>query len=166
MMGKMAAANAIAITGMLLLAAAPRAEFSTSSPGGGGSDDDKLLLVAPKCPKYQTNCSSPCPCAPKHPLGNNCTPYCDPRSAHDNAWSPAKPNVLLLGDSIAAVGTGYFPDVRALLGPNATVSNPRPYPQGGDFCGSSWGVASASGGCLGLALGGKKWDVIHWNWGA
>jgi hypothetical protein len=26
-------------------------------------------------------------------------------------------------------------------------------------------VASAKGGCLTLALGGKRWDVIHFNWG-
>ena len=121
--------------------------------------------TGPACPPHQTNCSSPCPCAPRNPPGGNCTPFCDPRSASDNAWTPGKPNVLLLGDSIAAAGTGYFLDVRSLLAPVATVSNPRACPQGGDFCGSSFGVASARGGCLDLAISGKKWDVIHLNWG-
>eukprot|EP01048_Picozoa_sp_COSAG05_P018605 COSAG05_NODE_2749_length_2690_cov_2.077962_2_plen_391_part_00 len=117
------------------------------------------------CPPNQKNCSSPCPCAPKYPPGGNCTPFCDPRSASDNAWSAVQPNVLLIGDSIAAAGTGYFPDVRTMLAPAATVSNPRAYPQGGDFCGSSFGVASPRGGCLDLAISGKQWDVIHLNWG-
>jgi hypothetical protein len=70
--------------------------------------------------------------------------------------------VLLLGDSIEAHGTGYSDDVRAALQPKlAAVASPRMYPQGGDFCGTSFGVV----GCLSHFTGGELWDVIHFNWG-
>lgn len=52
-------------------------------------------------------------------------------------------NVLLLGDSIAATGTGYYDNVYNKLEANvATVSNPRMYPQGGGYCGTSFGVVA------------------------
>ena len=59
--------------------------------------------------------------------------------------SPApRRQVLLLGDSIAATGTGYFDDVQRTLqaAGRATVTNPRMYPQGSGFCGTSFGLVS------------------------
>ena len=119
--------------------------------------------VAATRPPPSSNCSSAVGCAPDPPPRGNCTPYCDTMAGDTHGvpsgWSPTKPNVLLLGDSIAATGTGYLDDVRAALQPAVVVENPRMYPQGGGYCGTSFGVVA----CLELFTGPQQqpWDVIH-----
>ena len=139
----------------LLLAAATRAhEHITKSPSKNCSD---AKGCAPNPPPHLCNST----------WGSCCTPYCDPMAEDTHGvpsgWSSTKPNVLLLGDSIAATGSGYLDDVRAILEPGVVVDNPRMYPQGGGYCGSSFGVI----GCLNLFTGPPQqlWDVIHFNWG-
>jgi lysophospholipase L1-like esterase len=78
-------------------------------------------------------------------------------------WSfkpdPGLPNVLILGDSISI---GYTLQVRALLAGKANVF--RPMSAGGrqpaNCSGTTAGVKSIDGW-----LAGRKWDVIHFNWG-
>ena len=62
-----------------------------------------------------------------------------------------------------STGSGYLDNVRAILEPGVVVDNPRMYPQGGGYCGSSFGVI----GCLDLFTGPPQqlWNVIHFNWG-
>jgi acyl-CoA thioesterase-1 len=65
---------------------------------------------------------------------------------------PALPRVLIIGDSISI---GYTPAVRAALKGKANVHR---------------NAGNAESTVTGLAkldewLGGKKWDVIHFNWG-
>ncbi|KAJ1448416.1 hypothetical protein M885DRAFT_539246 [Pelagophyceae sp. CCMP2097] len=80
--------------------------------------------------------------------------------------STTLPNVLLVGDSISANGTGYLAHVQSQLEGLAHV-----LPCGGvadngalenkGLCGTSFGVDECAGDWL---LNGK-WDVIHLNWG-
>jgi acyl-CoA thioesterase-1 len=72
---------------------------------------------------------------------------------------PALPNVLILGDSISV---GYTRDVRARLAGRANVFRPMA-PNGA-------APENCQGTTLGLQkidtwLAGRKWDVIHFNWG-
>lgn len=72
---------------------------------------------------------------------------------------PALPNVLILGDSISV---GYTRDVRAQLAGRANVFRPMA-PDGA-------APENCQGTTLGLQkidiwLAGRKWDVIHSNWG-
>ena len=72
---------------------------------------------------------------------------------------PALPNVLILGDSISV---GYTRDVRARLAGRANVF--RPMTADGNA------PENCQGTTLGLQkidtwLAGRKWDVIHFNWG-
>ena len=79
------------------------------------------------------------------------------------AWAftpdPALPNVLLLGDSISI---GYTLAVRELLAGRANVFRPAAadgtVPENCE--GTIAGVAR-----IDAWLGGRKWDVIHFNWG-
>ena len=78
-------------------------------------------------------------------------------------WSftpdPALPNVLILGDSISI---GYTLEVRKLLEGKANVF--RPLNTRGDAAqncsGTTYGVTE-----IDRWLAGRKWDVIHFNWG-
>ncbi len=72
---------------------------------------------------------------------------------------PALPNVLILGDSISV---GYTRDVRTRLAGRANVF--RPMTANGN------GPENCQGTTLGLQkidtwLEGRKWNVIHFNWG-
>jgi hypothetical protein len=72
---------------------------------------------------------------------------------------PALPNVLILGDSISV---GYTRDVRTRLAGRANVFRPMA-PNGA-------APENCQGTTLGLQkidtwLAGRKWDVIHFNWG-
>ena len=66
----------------------------------------------------------------------------------------AKPQVLLIGDSISI---GYTKGVKALLGQEAVVSRVR-----GNAGNTARGLARLEGW---LAAKPGKWDVIHFNWG-
>lgn len=78
-------------------------------------------------------------------------------------WSftpdPALPNVLILGDSISI---GYTLQVRKILEGKANVF--RPLNARGDApqncSGTTFGVGEVD-----RWIAGKKWDVIHFNWG-
>jgi arylsulfatase A-like enzyme len=87
------------------------------------------------------------------------TPKADVRGDWAMTPDPALPNVLILGDSISI---GYTRDVRRLLDGHANVF--RPMAPGGRQ------PANCGDTTIGLAnldawLGGRKWDVIHFNWG-
>lgn len=83
------------------------------------------------------------------------------------------PNVLLVGDSISGIGTGYLTNVQAMLGPsnssvtgggavgNAAVQSGPGY--GKNWCGTSFGLLDCSREWV--AAGHVGWDVIHFNWG-
>ena len=95
----------------------------------------------------------------------------------DLPMSNSLPNVMLMSDSIGALGSGYFSNVRALLGPsasavtgagavgNAVVHHTGSY--GTAICGSSFGNASCVDTWMARSLlnGSKGFDVIHFNWG-
>ena len=72
---------------------------------------------------------------------------------------PALPNVLILGDSISI---GYTLDVRSLLEGRANVFRPMSVDgKSAENCaGTTKGVQS-----IDRWLGGRKWDVIHFNFG-
>ncbi|VGO19410.1 SGNH/GDSL hydrolase family protein [Pontiella sulfatireligans] len=65
---------------------------------------------------------------------------------------PERPNVLLIGDSISI---GYTVEVRKRLKGKADVYR---IPTNGKF--AAYGLDN-----LDLWLGGRSWDVIHYNWG-
>ena len=103
---------------------------------------------------------------------------CDAASGcSDLAMSKTLPNVMLMSDSIGANGSGYFTNVRALLGPsessvtgagsvaNAVVHHTGSY--GNKICGSSFGNAACVDTWMArsLADGNHGFDVIHFNWG-
>lgn len=72
---------------------------------------------------------------------------------------PGLPNVLLLGDSISI---GYTLSVRKLLAGKANVFRP--------VTADGQGPVNCSGTTAGVKgiddwLAGRKWDVIHFNWG-
>ncbi len=72
---------------------------------------------------------------------------------------PLLPNVLILGDSISIA---YTRDVRALMKDTANVYRP--------MSANQKNPANCGDTTIGLAnidawLAGKKWDVIHFNWG-
>lgn len=72
--------------------------------------------------------------------------------AHGFSGEPARPKVLLLGDSISK---GYAPFVQVLLASDAVVSWPR------ENCHATVdGLAN-----LDRWLGHERWDVIHFNFG-
>ncbi len=72
---------------------------------------------------------------------------------------PALPNVLILGDSISI---GYTLPARKLLAGKANVFRPMAANDKGpaNCGGTTQGVKSIDGW-----LAGRKWDVIHFNWG-
>ena len=72
---------------------------------------------------------------------------------------PALPNVLILGDSISI---GYTLAVRALLKGKANIFRPvTPNGKGAENCaGTTLGVKAVE-----RWLAGRKWDVIHFNFG-
>ena len=86
-------------------------------------------------------------------------------------WSDTLPNLLVVGDSISAPGTGYIETLNATLGGLAhTVHSGTVADNGrrlGDvghkgYCGTSFGVLE----CVDVWLGGgSKWDAISFNWG-
>lgn len=91
---------------------------------------------------------------------NPAAPYTPPADTRGN-WAftpnPGLPNVLLLGDSISI---GYTRLVREKLAGRANVFRPM-RGESPDNCGDT---------AIGLAridtwLAGRKWDVIHFNWG-
>ena len=97
----------------------------------------------------------------------NCSQYC---TGPPTSLNTSVPNVLLLSDSIGAHATGYYDNVRALLGPgdaelgggalgNAQVQHTGAYGRG--ICGTSFGVVA----CADMWLGAGNWSVIHFNWG-
>ena len=83
-----------------------------------------------------------------------------------------------MSDSIGANGSGYFSNVRALLGSsqsavtgagevaNAVVHHTGSY--GSKICGSSFGNAACVDTWMARSLlnGSRGFDVIHFNWGA
>jgi hypothetical protein len=83
------------------------------------------------------------------------------------------PNVLLVGDSISGVGTGYLTNVQDMLGPSASTSRGggplgNAFVQSGpsygkNFCGTSYGVVECTKIWADHPY--KGWDVIHFNWG-
>ena len=89
-------------------------------------------------------------------------PYTPPRDMK-GSWAfqpdPALPDVLILGDSISIA---YTLPVRELLQGKANVFRPmRPGGKGPDNCGdTTMGLAN-----LDRWLAGRKWSVIHFNWG-
>eukprot|EP01051_Picozoa_sp_SAG22_P005289 SAG22_NODE_309_length_12657_cov_34.643733_4_plen_277_part_00 len=105
--------------------------------------------------------------------GNNCSLSCecDAASGCGQPLSTVVPNVMLLSDSIGANGSGYFTNVKALLGANgdpvtgagavanAVVHHTGSY--GAKLCGTSFGSAA----CISTWFGGNKYNVIHFNWG-
>lgn len=57
----------------------------------------------------------------QHSDGNNCSSSCSCNVADGCFAGPLNtsiPNVMLLSDSIGATGSGYFTNVKALLGPS------------------------------------------------
>ena len=111
---------------------------------------------------------------------NNCTAQCKCEATSgcsDLPMSQTLPNVLLMSDSIGANGSGYFTNVRALLGPSATavmgagavgnavVHHTGSYGRG--ICGSSFGNVACVDTWMARSLqnGSKGFDVIHFNWG-
>ena len=88
-------------------------------------------------------------------------------------WSDTRPNLLVVGDSISAVGTGYVEDLTSVLGGLAHVvhagtvaDNGRRLGNEPDLghkgpCGTSFGVLE----CVDTWLGPRKWDAISFNWG-
>ena len=125
----------------------------------------------PNCTQKHQNSSAAAKC--------NCTLYCDhvggvPNTTLAGFRSTTRPNVLLVGDSLSAPVSGYFPSVlQYLSGGNnldlglvsgnrsyadletnaanvhAAVSWARPYPQGSGQCGSSFGIVACSSFWLG-----------------
>ncbi|HSP43636.1 MAG TPA: SGNH/GDSL hydrolase family protein [Luteolibacter sp.] len=87
------------------------------------------------------------------------TPPADTRGPWAIVPDPALPDVLILGDSISIA---YTRPVRKLLEGKANVFRPmRPDGRGPDNCGDT---------TIGLAkidtwLGGREWELIHFNWG-
>lgn len=87
------------------------------------------------------------------------TPASDQRGSWDAEIDPDLPMVLILGDSISIA---YTRPVRQRLEGEANILRPmRPDGRGPDNCGDT---------TIGLAnieryLGGREWDVIHFNWG-
>lgn len=74
--------------------------------------------------------------------------------------SPAKPRVLLLGDSISM---GYTPVVQKMLEGEMTVLRPMNRAGRMENCsGTTFGVANID---RWLEIDGGKWDVVHFNWG-
>lgn len=80
------------------------------------------------------------------------------------------PNVLLLSDSIGDTGSGYFLNVKAMVGAGSAVdaggATGNGYVQhtgayGKGICGTSFGALA----CADLWLGAGGWSVIHFNWG-
>src|SRR4051794_17794648 len=69
-----------------------------------------------------------------------------------SASAPARPKVLILGDSISI---GYTEQVRKNLADVAEVSRPRENCQH-----TAHGLAR-----IDAWLGKERWDVIHFNWG-
>ena len=61
------------------------------------------------CTHCKTCCNSTC----------DCSPFCLP--APSAPLNKSIPNVLLIGDSISGVGTGYLTNVQAMLGPSAST---------------------------------------------
>jgi lysophospholipase L1-like esterase len=74
-----------------------------------------------------------------------------------NGSDPALPNVLILGDSISI---GYTPFVREMLKDKANVWRPA------ENCGNTKiGLRNLERWLDTKQINGKKWDVIHFNWG-
>jgi len=123
-----------------------------------------------KCSQCAT-CALPC----SH-CKTCCDETCDCSSFCGNLSAPLNnsvPNVLLVGDSITGVGTGYLTNVQAMLGPSAstvtgggsignaaTQSGPG---YGKNWCGTSFGLLHCTTKWAQERIGG--WDVIHFNWG-
>ena len=94
-------------------------------------------------------------------------------------WSDTKPNLLVVGDSISAVGTGYVEELTAVLGGLAHVVHAGTVADNGRRlrgagvdgaasalghkgpCGTSFGVLE----CVDSWVGARPWDVISLNWG-
>ena len=101
----------------------------------------------------------------------NCSAMCSGGPLPLNATLP---NVLLVSDSIGANGTGYYTNVRAMMGWSASavtgggaVGNAAVQHSGAgwtahkNYCGTSIGVIA----CAKQWLGTATFDVIHFNWG-
>jgi|EP01047_Picozoa_sp_COSAG01_P018571 hypothetical protein len=110
-----------------------------------------LVLLAPLFLSSPT--SSSASAAPPPPGGDNCSAQCTctVEDGCGGELSAALPNVMLLSDSIGANKSGYFTNVRALLGANGdpvtgagAVGNAVVHHVGGygrKICGTSFGAA-------------------------
>ena len=94
----------------------------------------------------------------------NCSAYCG--ANYGQNFSSTVPNVLLIGDSISAVSSGYYANVVQMIAqPDhfgdqlATVHHMGAYGPG--ICGTSYGVVA----CMDKYLAKGGWKVIHFNWG-
>jgi hypothetical protein len=74
------------------------------------------------------------------------------RSVSTDSFDDGLPNILLIGDSITL---GYAPEVRRQLDGRANV-----YVVPGNGSSTEYGLRNVK-----MWLEGKRWDVIHFNWG-
>ena len=112
------------------------------------------------CTHCKTCCNATC----------DCTLAC---TAIPVPFNQSVPNVLLVGDSISGVGTGYLTNVQEMLGPSASTSRGggpfgNAFVQSGpsygkNYCGTSYGVVDCAKIWADHPYQG--WDVIHFNWG-
>ena len=142
----------------------------SSNPCVSGGEQCCAGLCSGPCSAC-TTCSLPCShCKTCCDATCDCLSFCTSIPAPLNETVP---NVLLLGDSISGVGTGYLTNVQDMLGPsssttrgggllgNAFVQTGPSY--GKNYCGTSFGVIDcAKSWADGNYTG---WDVIHFNWG-
>ena len=113
------------------------------------------------CSHCKTCCDATCDC------NLSCTATPAPLNA-------SVPNVLLVGDSISGVGTGYLTNVQDMLGPSASTSKGggpvgNAFVQSGpsygkNFCGTSYGMIDCTKIWADHSYN-TGWDVIHFNWG-
>ena len=113
------------------------------------------------CSHCKTCCDSACPCKP----------FC---ASTPLPLNESVPNVLLVGDSISGVGTGYLTNVQSILGPSASTTRGggpvgNAFVQSGpsygkNFCGTSFGLLDCTKGWADNHNN-TGWDVIHFNWG-
>jgi hypothetical protein len=120
-------------------------------------------------------CSGPCSgCKTCHLPCTHCKTCCTLAcTAIPAPFNQSVPNVLLVGDSISGVGTGYLTNVQEMLGPSASTSRGggpfgNAFVQSGpsygkNYCGTSYGVVDCAKIWADHPYQG--WDVIHFNWG-